>query len=81
MTVPVTAAPEENGPPALVPTRSDPVRKDRRWEDLERLRSSPMMDAVIDEVRGRQIRIGDRWQIRIGDRWLSDFAPCMPEVD
>lgn len=45
------------------------VRGDPRWADLERLRSSnPMMDAVIEEVRGRQIRIGDHW--------LSDFASC-----
>ena len=27
-----------------------------------------MMDAVIDEVRGRRIRVGDHW--------LSDFASC-----
>ncbi|HXW78012.1 MAG TPA: pyridoxal phosphate-dependent aminotransferase family protein [Acidimicrobiales bacterium] len=44
-------------------------RVDGRWEDLERLRSShPMMDAVIDEVRGRRIRVGDHW--------LCDFASC-----
>ena len=30
--------------------------------------SSPMMDAVIDEVRGRRIRVGDHW--------LADFASC-----
>ena len=48
---------------------SEVVRSDHRWDDLERLRSThPMMDAVIDEVRGRQIRIGDRW--------LCDFASC-----
>ncbi len=42
----------------------DPV-----WADLERLRSSsPMYDAVIDEVDGRRIRIGDQW--------LADFASC-----
>jgi 8-amino-7-oxononanoate synthase len=40
-----------------------------KWADLERLRSSnPMMDAVIDEVHGRRIRVGDNW--------LSDFASC-----
>ena len=45
------------------------VRQDPRWDDLERLRAShPMMDAVIDEVRGRRIRVGDHW--------LSDFASC-----
>lgn len=48
---------------------SDAGRRDQRWGDLERLRAShPMMDAVIDEVRGRRIRIGDHW--------LSDFASC-----
>ncbi len=37
--------------------------------DLARLKEShPMLDAVIDEVRGR-------W-IRIGDHWLADFASC-----
>jgi 8-amino-7-oxononanoate synthase len=37
--------------------------------DLARLkRSHPMLDAVIDEIDGRRIRIGDRW--------LTDFASC-----
>ena len=37
--------------------------------DLARLKAShPMMDAVIDEQRGRQIRVGDKW--------LADFASC-----
>src|SRR3954470_6734287 len=37
--------------------------------DLERLRATnPMLDAVIDEIDGRRIRIGDHW--------LSDFASC-----
>ncbi|MDQ7910614.1 pyridoxal phosphate-dependent aminotransferase family protein [Phytohabitans sp. ZYX-F-186] len=40
-----------------------------RWSDLERLlATNPMMDAVIDEVRGREIRVGDHW--------LVDFASC-----
>lgn len=48
---------------------SEVVRRDARWADLERLRAShPMMDAVIDEVNGRKIRIGDHW--------LCDFASC-----
>jgi 8-amino-7-oxononanoate synthase len=52
-----------------VKVKSDPVRQDQRLADLERLRvSHPMMDAVIDEVRGRRIRIGDHW--------LCDFASC-----
>jgi 8-amino-7-oxononanoate synthase len=37
--------------------------------DLADLKAShPMVDAVIDEVDGRMIRIGDRW--------LADFASC-----
>jgi 8-amino-7-oxononanoate synthase len=45
------------------------LRRDGRWDDLERLRaSSPMYDATIDEVNGRQIRVGSQW--------LSDFASC-----
>ncbi|MDP9226506.1 MAG: pyridoxal phosphate-dependent aminotransferase family protein, partial [Actinomycetota bacterium] len=40
-----------------------------KWADLDRLRSSsPMYDAVIDEVKGRRIRIDDHW--------LADFASC-----
>ena len=39
------------------------------WRDLARLRaSSPMYDAVIDETRGRDIRIGNHW--------LIDYASC-----
>src|SRR3954451_8198902 len=49
----------------------------KRWIDrwlaacselAELERSHPMMDAVIDEIDGRMIRIGDRW--------LADFASC-----
>ncbi len=58
---------------------SDPrarARGDRwidRWlaacADLAELkRSNPMTDAVIEEIDGRMIRIGDRW--------LADFASC-----
>src|SRR5437762_6495466 len=44
-----------------------------RWlaacRDLVELeRSNPMTDAVIDEIDGRMIRVGDRW--------LADFAAC-----
>lgn len=44
-----------------------------RWlaacsELAELERSNPMTDAVIDEIDGRMIRIGDRW--------LADFASC-----
>jgi 8-amino-7-oxononanoate synthase len=65
-----------------VPVPPSPNAKPRRREgdgwldrwadtvsDLTRLKNThPMMDAVIDEQRGRRIRIGDRW--------LSDFASC-----
>ena len=65
-----------------VPVSPSPNAKPRRREgdgwldrwadtvsDLTRLKNThPMMDAVIDEQRGRRIRIGDRW--------LSDFASC-----
>src|SRR3974390_3379935 len=45
------------------------LNRERRWVDLERLRAThPMMDAVIDEVRGRRIRVGSQW--------LCDFASC-----
>ena len=37
--------------------------------DLSDLRAThPMMDAVIDEIDGRMIRVGDQW--------LADFASC-----
>src|SRR3954449_9819554 len=44
-----------------------------RWlaacsELAELERSNPMTDAVIDEINGRMIRIGDKW--------LADFASC-----
>jgi 8-amino-7-oxononanoate synthase len=53
--------------------RGDSARWIDRWlatcEDLAELqRSNPMTDAVIDEIEGRRIRIGDRW--------LVDFASC-----
>ena len=50
-------------------SKSDYVRRDGRWDDLERLRSaSPMYDATISEIDGRRIRVGEHW--------LSDFASC-----
>ncbi|HEX4789124.1 MAG TPA: pyridoxal phosphate-dependent aminotransferase family protein [Actinospica sp.] len=40
-----------------------------RWSELARLKESThMYDAVIDEIDGRRIRIGDHW--------LADFASC-----
>jgi 8-amino-7-oxononanoate synthase len=47
----------------------DTTRNDPRWGDLDRLRrSTGMYDAVIEEIRGRRIRIGTQW--------LADFASC-----
>jgi 8-amino-7-oxononanoate synthase len=60
-----------------VPAGPRTARASARWidrwlaacEDLAELeRSNPMTDAVIDELDGRMIRIGDRW--------LADFASC-----
>jgi 8-amino-7-oxononanoate synthase len=59
------------------PRATAPALNRRPWlehwlstvSDLSELKAShPMMDAVIDEVDGRMIRIGDRW--------LADFASC-----
>jgi diguanylate cyclase (GGDEF)-like protein len=56
---------------------SDPyLREPAELDDLPRAlrdltalkRSHPMMDAVIDEVDGRMIRVGSQW--------LADFASC-----
>ena len=48
---------------------SHSIRKDPRWGDLERLRAQGgLYDAVIEEIDGRRIRIGDAW--------LADFASC-----
>ena len=63
----------------LAPASSAPVAAPARkpwldhWldtvRDLAELKAShPMMDAVIDEVDGRMIRVGDHW--------LADFASC-----
>jgi 7-keto-8-aminopelargonate synthetase-like enzyme len=42
---------------------------DRRWSELARLKTStPMYDAVIEEIDGRRIRVGEHW--------LADFASC-----
>lgn len=39
------------------------------WTELDRLRrSTPMFEAVVDELDGRRIRVGDKW--------LTDFASC-----
>jgi 8-amino-7-oxononanoate synthase len=71
----MTASPGLSG--LHVPGYPPPLPAARPWldhwletvSDLEALRAShPMMDAVIDEVDGRMIRVGDRW--------LADFASC-----
>ncbi|WP_081690571.1 aminotransferase class I/II-fold pyridoxal phosphate-dependent enzyme [Conexibacter woesei] len=58
------------------PTGPSPVAR-RPWldhwletcRDLAELKAShPMVDAVIDEIDGRMIRVGDQW--------LADFASC-----
>jgi 8-amino-7-oxononanoate synthase len=65
--------------PKLTSSAPAPARAPRngRWidnwldtvHDLEELRAAhPMMDAVIDEIDGRMIRVGDQW--------LADFASC-----
>ena len=59
-----------------VPSSASPVAR-RPWldhwlescRDLAELKAShPMVDAVIDEIDGRMIRVGDQW--------LADFASC-----
>jgi 8-amino-7-oxononanoate synthase len=61
-------------PPRTLPTSP---RSGGRWiehwldsvRDIEALRAAhPMMDAVIDEIDGRMIRVGEQW--------LADFASC-----
>jgi 8-amino-7-oxononanoate synthase len=46
--------------------RPPPATPGERLEVMRR--TSPMFDAVIEEINGRQIRIGDHW--------LADFASC-----
>jgi 8-amino-7-oxononanoate synthase len=61
-------------PDAIVVDAPDPApRWIDRWleacADLAELqRSNPMTDAVIEEIEGRRIRVGERW--------LVDFASC-----
>ncbi|MGW0121221.1 aminotransferase class I/II-fold pyridoxal phosphate-dependent enzyme [Streptomyces sp. NPDC003327] len=66
--VPVPPAPPPHpGPRAAAAGRRS--RREPRWRDLEHLkRTSRMCDAVIDEVDGRRIRVGEDW--------LVDFASC-----
>src|SRR3954453_2652307 len=59
------------------PVGHRPAHASTRWIDrwlaacselAELERSNPMTDAVIDEIDGRMIRIGEKW--------LADFASC-----
>jgi 8-amino-7-oxononanoate synthase len=77
-----TPPPEPGTTAAGAPAPGDPaagwgLRRHDRWlqrwirstEDLARLQySHRMVDAVVDEIDGRDIRIGDRW--------LTDYASC-----
>jgi 8-amino-7-oxononanoate synthase len=57
------------GSPASLPTPAWIDKWLAACEDLAELeRSNPMTDAVIEEIDGRMIRVGDRW--------LADFASC-----
>ncbi|MFH8712435.1 aminotransferase class I/II-fold pyridoxal phosphate-dependent enzyme [Streptomyces zaomyceticus] len=68
------ALPSGERPPARPVARRPPARAGHppsasRWRDLEHLhRTSRMCDAVIDEIDGRRIRVGEDW--------LIDFASC-----
>jgi 8-amino-7-oxononanoate synthase len=45
------------------------IRQSGRWSELDRLvPTNPMYDAIIEEIDGRNIRIGQQW--------LTDFASC-----
>ncbi|MFF8839367.1 aminotransferase class I/II-fold pyridoxal phosphate-dependent enzyme [Streptomyces sp. NPDC015130] len=62
----VGAAPAVAG---TAPARTARPPRPSRWRDLEHLqRTSLMCDAVIDQVDGRRIRVGEDW--------LVDFASC-----
>ncbi|MFE1440308.1 aminotransferase class I/II-fold pyridoxal phosphate-dependent enzyme [Streptomyces sp. NPDC058739] len=71
---PDTPTPDTPAPgpraPSPVPQDDPPApRPPVRVSGLEHLRrTSPMSDAVLDEVRGRHIRSGDHW--------LIDYASC-----
>jgi 8-amino-7-oxononanoate synthase len=73
----VAAADDVSAVSAFRPGGHRPAQASTRWIDrwlaacselAELERSNPMTDAVIDEIDGRMIRIGDRW--------LADFASC-----
>src|SRR5438045_3026600 len=67
------AAASDSDPGSPRPRRRRTDRWLERWMatvgDLARLKAThPMLDAVIEEVDGRRIRVGERW--------LDDFASC-----
>jgi 8-amino-7-oxononanoate synthase len=73
----LAANPALSTAPAPPAGRTAVSRSTGRWiehwletlQDIEALRSAhPMMDAVIEEVDGRMIRVGQQW--------LADFASC-----
>ncbi|MFC9701279.1 aminotransferase class I/II-fold pyridoxal phosphate-dependent enzyme [Streptomyces sp. NPDC056943] len=65
----IGAAPATAAAAAIAPARTGRPPRATRWRDLEHLqRTSLMCDAVIDEVDGRRIRVGEDW--------LVDFASC-----
>jgi 8-amino-7-oxononanoate synthase len=52
-----------------LPSQHGGGRPAPRWSELARLKETTRMyDAVVDEIDGRRIRIGDHW--------LADFASC-----
>ncbi|MFE1549970.1 aminotransferase class I/II-fold pyridoxal phosphate-dependent enzyme [Streptomyces sp. NPDC058718] len=65
----VGTAPATAAAAAVAPARTGRPPRATRWRDLEHLqRTSLMCDAVIDEIDGRRIRVGEDW--------LVDFASC-----
>jgi 7-keto-8-aminopelargonate synthetase-like enzyme len=51
------------------PSHKTAATSNQHFQDLDRLRrTNPMFDAVIEEIDGRRIRIGDQW--------LIDYASC-----
>jgi len=74
---PATTATRTSASSSTPARASAPRASTGRWidhwletlQDIEALRAAhPMMDAVVDEIDGRMIRIGEQW--------LADFASC-----